>query len=40
MRMVVGRGVGSEHLVGKNATFADPSVLADLIVWSERVLTE
>jgi hypothetical protein len=32
--------VSEDDLVGKTASLATPAVLADLLVWSERVLSE
>lgn len=34
------RGVGAQSLAGKNATFATPVILAELIDWAEKVVTE
>ena len=34
------RGVLDEDLVGKKASFANPSILVQLIEWADKLLTE
>ena len=34
------RGVFDSDLEGKNATFANPSILVQLIEWADKLLTE
>jgi len=34
------RGVLDADLVGKNASFADPTIFVGLVEWADKVLTE